>query len=127
MFGYNKIPIAPPGCKTAVHEATTKRATWSPHATNAWYIGTAPHYYRCHKVYVPATRSERIVQTVRFFPYKANIPQNTQQEEILQAAIKLNETLEKHIVQSVLLDKNNTAVVLKQLADIFLKAYDKSP
>ena len=74
---------------------------------------------------MPATSSERIAQTVRFFPHKSNIPQNTQQEEILQAAMKLNEALENHIVPSVLPDKNNISIALKQLAEIFLKAYEK--
>ena len=119
VFDCNKTPIAPPGCKVVVHESTTNRGTWSPHGVDGWYVGTAPHHYRCHTVYVPKTRAERIAKTVRFFPHKTNIPQNTPQEEILEAAIKLNQALENNI-PSVHQDKNETAAALKQLAKIFL-------
>ena len=121
VFDYNKTPIAPPGCKVVVHESTTNRGTWSPHGVDGWYVSIAPLHYRCHTVYIPKTRAERVAKTVRFFPHKSNVPQNTPQEEILEAAIKLNQALENNI-PSVLQDKNETAAALKKLANIFLQS-----
>ena len=51
VFDYNKTPIAPPGCRVLVYEMKQQRKhTFSPHGQDGWYIGTAPHHYRCHKV-----------------------------------------------------------------------------
>ena len=38
-------------------------------AANGWYIGASMEHYRCHKIYVKKTRSERISDTV-FFKHK---------------------------------------------------------
>ena len=77
VFDYNKTPIAPPGCKVVVHNPPNKRGTWDIHGVNDWYLGMAPDHYRCHRVYIPKTRAERIAQTVKLFPHNCNVPQNT--------------------------------------------------
>ena len=33
-----------------------------------WYIGPSLNHYRCYRVYVNATRAERIIDTIEFFP-----------------------------------------------------------
>ena len=77
VFNYNKTPIAPPGCKVIVHEPPNKRGTWDIHGVDGWYLGMSPDHYRCHRVYIPKTRAERIAQTVKLFPHNCNVPQNT--------------------------------------------------
>jgi hypothetical protein len=69
-FDYNRTPLAPPGTKILIHETPSQRKTWSPQAVDGWYLGAAPVHYRCHRTYVPTTRSERIARTVEFFPPK---------------------------------------------------------
>jgi hypothetical protein len=38
-FDFNRTPLAPPGIRVLVHEKPDKRTTWSPHASDGWYIG----------------------------------------------------------------------------------------
>jgi hypothetical protein len=49
-FDFKRTPLGVPGCRLLVHEKPDKRTTWSPHASDGWYIGPAMESYRCHKV-----------------------------------------------------------------------------
>ena len=68
-FDYNKTPLAPLGCTVQLFESSTRRGTWAEHSTDGWYIGASMEHYRCHKIYVKKTSSERISDTV-FFKHK---------------------------------------------------------
>lgn len=50
-FNFNRTPLAPPGLCVLIHEKLAKRGTWSPHAVPGWYLGPAPHHYRCYRVW----------------------------------------------------------------------------
>ena len=76
-FDFNTTPLAPPGCRAVVHETRDQRATWDPKGTNAWYLGPALQHYRCHRVYVPKSRAERIIRTIEFFPHNCANPQSS--------------------------------------------------
>ena len=54
-FDFNKIPLAPPGCRTIAYDTPTHQATWNLKGTDTWYIGPAMEHYRCHCLYVPST------------------------------------------------------------------------
>ena len=66
-FNFNRSPLAPPGTKFLVYEDPTNGRTWAPHSFGGWYIGIAIEHCRCYRVYIPATRAERIAQTVHYF------------------------------------------------------------
>jgi hypothetical protein len=77
IFGqhdYNRAPMAPPGARIIAHETPGRRQTWAPHGQDVWYIGPAMEHYRCYTVYITKTRSNRIVETVEFFPHQFKIP-----------------------------------------------------
>ncbi len=44
------------------------RLSWDPHGDRAYYLGPALTHYRCHRVYIVSTRSERITLTLAHFP-----------------------------------------------------------
>jgi hypothetical protein len=44
-FDYNKMPLAPMGCESQVHEKTDKRGTWAYHLVNGWYLFISPEHY----------------------------------------------------------------------------------
>lgn len=46
-FDYNKMPLAPMGCESQVHEKTDKRGTWAFHSLDGWYLNTSPEHYNC--------------------------------------------------------------------------------
>jgi hypothetical protein len=113
VFDYNRTPLAPPGTKVIVHTPTDKRKTWQTHGVEGWYIGMAPEHYRCHRVYIPSTRSERITQCVKFLPHSCTIPHTTPRDSAMTAANKLIEALQ-HPAQDApfVEDRNNTGEAL---------------
>ena len=73
IFDYNKTPLAPPGARVIVHEASCVRKTWDARGVDVWYIDGALEYYRCHRCYI-TKKLKRIAHTVEFFPYLYNMP-----------------------------------------------------
>ena len=63
-FDFNRTPLAPPGMQVIVHKTPNNRRTCPPHGVDGWYLGPSPDHYRCHRVYIPRTRTERITKTV---------------------------------------------------------------
>ena len=47
---------------------TNVRFTWGQHRVQGRYIGPTVEYYRCYKVYISNTSTERITDTVGLFP-----------------------------------------------------------
>ena len=41
-FDYNKMPLAPMGCETQVHDKTDKRGMWAYYSVDGWYMATSP-------------------------------------------------------------------------------------
>jgi hypothetical protein len=71
-------------------DSSNKKA---PHGQYGWYIGPALENYRCYKVYISKTRSERLVKTVAFFPTEVPLPFPSSSELATQAATQLTHAL----------------------------------
>jgi hypothetical protein len=82
---YNKTVFAPPGCKIIAHENPAKRRTWAPHGQHGYSLGPAMHHYRCQNVYITTTASERIVDTLEYFPHNYPMPQLSSTDRLLRA------------------------------------------
>jgi hypothetical protein len=91
---YNKIYFAPPGCKIIAHEKPGKRLIWAPHGQHGYSLGPAMHHYRCQNVYISATASERIVDTLEFFPHNYQMPQLSSTDRLLMAANDMSNALQ---------------------------------
>jgi hypothetical protein len=72
---YNKTAFSPSGCNLIAHKKPGKRRTWAPHGQHGYSLGPAMHHYRCQNVYISSTASERIVDTLEFFPHNYQMPQ----------------------------------------------------
>jgi hypothetical protein len=64
LIDYNKTSFALPGYKFIAHEKPAKRRTWEPHGQHGYSLGPSMHHYICQNVYISATASERIVDTL---------------------------------------------------------------
>jgi hypothetical protein len=95
QFDYNRTPIAPPGIRVIIHEKSTKRGTWTPHGALGFYICAAPNHYRCWRIYVTKTQSERIGDTIEFFPKQGQMPTLSSTALVTSAALELTETIKK--------------------------------
>ncbi|KAL7439594.1 hypothetical protein ACHAXM_007602 [Skeletonema potamos] len=65
-FDYNKMPLAPMGCKVHVHQPTDSRHSWDYHLVQGWYLFTSPEHYRTHNCHIKETKKERMSDSVQF-------------------------------------------------------------
>ena len=127
-FDFNRTPLAPPGTRVLIHEPSTVRETWAPHAVEGWYLGPAPLHYRCYTIWADATSAERIANTLTWFPSHVDMPTTSSLELATAAAQDL---------VAALLTPSDAAplppaglvqrAALQQLADIFATITDPSP
>jgi hypothetical protein len=94
LVDYNKTAFAPPGCKIIAHDKPGKRHTWAPHGQHGYSLGRAIHHYRCQNVYILATVSEHIVDTLEVFPHNYQMPQLSSTDRLLMAANDMTDTLQ---------------------------------
>ena len=85
-FDFNKTPLAPPGTKVSVLQQADNRPSWSRRNYPAWYVGPAMEHYRCITCFDPATKKEKICDSVKFLPHKIKFPQVSLQDYLRQAA-----------------------------------------
>ena len=119
-FDFNRTPMAPPGCKVLIHEKPNQRTTFGAHGVEGWNLGRHPDGYRCYRVYVTSTRSERNPNRVEFFPQHTKVPFMSTADAATKAATDLIDIL-KHPTPPTtyphLGDEKMKA--LNDLADIF--------
>jgi hypothetical protein len=67
-YDFAAHPIHPPGQLCLAFSDPDHRDTWAPHGDRAFTLGPALTHYRCQRVYVVSSRSERITLTLAHFP-----------------------------------------------------------
>jgi hypothetical protein len=84
------------------------------------------HHYRCQNVYISATASERIVDTLKFFPHNYQMPQLSSTYRLLMAANDMSNSL-KHPHPEVPFTHvgDGTISALTALAEIFKLKFEK--
>ena len=85
VFGpldYNRHPLVPLGYKAVIHEKPAQRASWDPHGVAGYYIGPELEHYQCARVYIPATRSERVSDSVSFHLAHVKMPEHAPAQDI---------------------------------------------
>jgi hypothetical protein len=120
LVDYNKTAFAPPGCKIIPHEKPGKRRTWAPHGQHGYSLGPAMHHYRCQNVYISSTASERIVDTLEFFPHNYHMPQLSSTNRLIMAAKEMTDALQNpHPEVPFARVGDDTISALAELAAIF--------
>jgi hypothetical protein len=128
LVDYNKTDFALPGCKIFAHEKPGKRRTWAPHGQHGYSLGPAMHHYRCQNVYISATASERIVDTLEFFPHNYQIPQLSSTDRLLMAAKDMTDALQNpHPEVPFASVGDDTISALPDLAAIFKLKLQHTP
>jgi hypothetical protein len=127
QYDFNRAPMAPPGTRIIAHETPGRRRTWAPHGQDGWYIGPALEHYRCYTVYITKTRSNRIVETVEFFPHKFTLPFPSSHELATQDAADLTHVLLNPRPAGPFCQVGDEqAITLRRLANMFLSAKPKN-
>jgi hypothetical protein len=128
LVDYNKIAFAPPGCKIIAHEKPGKRRTWAPHRQHGYSLGLAMHHYRCQNVYISATASERIVDTLEFFSHNYQMPQLSSTNRLLMAAKDMTDALQNPHPEVLFASVgDDTISALADLAAIFKFKLQQTP
>jgi hypothetical protein len=52
------------------------------------------HHYRCQNVYISVTASERIVDTLEFFPHNYHMPQLSSTDRLIMASKDMTDALQ---------------------------------
>jgi hypothetical protein len=73
-FNFDKTPLAPPGIKVLTHERAEGRESFAVHSARGYYVGPCLNHYRCYNVWIPATNSMHIANTVDWFPHNLSMP-----------------------------------------------------
>jgi hypothetical protein len=120
-FDYNRTPLSPPGTKVLVYENPGVYCTWAPHGVDGWYLCRAPEHYRCHRMYVPKTRAERIAKTVEFFPHHRAMPKTSLADATTKAGLDLVHALQHPASAApfATLGQSQLLAAIQTLADIF--------
>jgi hypothetical protein len=127
LIDYNRTAFGPPGCKIITHEKTSQRRSWAAHGQPGWSLGTAMHHYRCQNVYITATTSERIVDTLDFSPHNSPIPQMSSTDRVLMAAQDMTDALKHpHPYIPFVAIGDDTISALATLAEIFTRKFKKA-
>jgi hypothetical protein len=94
LVDYNKTAFALPECNIIAHKKPVKRRTWPPHGQHGYSLVPAKHHYWCQNVYISATASERIVDTLEFFTHNYQMPQLSSTDRLLMAAKDMTNALQ---------------------------------
>jgi hypothetical protein len=121
-----KTAFGPAGCKIIAHEKPSQRRTWAPHGQPGWSHGPDMSHYRCQNMYITASESERIVDTLEFFPHNSPMPQMSSTDRILTAAQDMTDAL-KHPHPDVpfVIFGDDTITALEKLSEIFTRKFKK--
>jgi hypothetical protein len=86
------------------------------------------HHYRCQNVYVSATASECIVDTLEFFPQNYQMPQLSSTDRLIMAAKDMLDALQNpHPVVPFAHVGDDTISALAELAAIFKLKLRQTP
>ena len=94
-FDFIKHPLAPAGTAIMVHESSQTRPTWAPHAVSGFYLGPALQHHKCYRVYIPATKSIRISDSVHWINQTFYLPGSGVDELLLEAISEFGQKLQK--------------------------------
>ncbi len=67
-YDFSAHPLHPPGQLCLAFSSPDHHDTWAPHGDRAFTLSPALTHYRCQRVYVVSSRSERITLTLAHFP-----------------------------------------------------------
>ena len=119
-FDFNRTPMAPPGTKVLIHEKPSQRGTWDPHGIEGYYVGPALDHYRCYTVNVNTTKTDRIADTLEWFPHYVKMPTSNNLDLLIATTKDILKALQQPPYNSPLGPLTDSQKeVLQQFTEIF--------
>ena len=106
-----------------VHELTEQKTTRAPHAVEEFYLGPALDHYWCYQTWIPATRSERVANTIVWLPQHISVPKTLSADAAIATAQELIYALQNpHPASAFSPLQDSHVAALYELATIFKTA-----
>jgi hypothetical protein len=101
---------------------------WAPHGQHEYSLGPAMHHCRCQNVYISTTASNRIVDTLEFFPHNYQMPQLSSTDRVLMAAKDMTDAFQNHHPKVPLASvRDDTVKAFADLSAIFKLKLQQAP
>ena len=114
-FDWNNTPLAPRGCKAVVYSERSERASWAPHARDAFYIGRAPLHYRLKHFYMCDTHG--ITTAVgKLYPAHCKTPSISESDLTISAATDLVKSMRGTVPAKATKKQQHTEILKKLLS-----------
>jgi hypothetical protein len=95
---------------------------------HGYSLSPTMHHYRCQNVYISTTASDRIVDTLEFFPHNYQMPQLLSTDRLLMAAKDMTDALQNpHPEVPFVSVRDDTVKALADLAAIFKLKLQQAP
>ena len=116
-WSYTDNPIAPFGMKVEVFRSKSQRATtWDYHSEPGYYVGLPHSHHRCHKVFLPRTRSVVISDTLSWYPKDFFLlPGNSSNDDLLASITHLQQAIHNSISVNTQPNKSVIANIVEGL------------
>lgn len=62
-------PMHPVGSLMLAFSPSNQRESWEVYGLKGFYLGPSLKHYRCHRIYVINTSSERVIDTIAVYPF----------------------------------------------------------
>jgi hypothetical protein len=82
-FDFNKTPLAPVGCRVLIHAKPATRQSWDFLVKPGFYICPALDSYHCFKFVKTNTKSQVILDTVKFCHLYLSVPVPSTEDKII--------------------------------------------
>ena len=92
-YDFASHPIAPVGTHVVIHETPDQRQSWAAHGLDGFYLGPALDHYRCYRVFANSTKSNRVSDTLAWFPALVHMPGSSPADLIHSALLDLTHAL----------------------------------
>ncbi len=114
-------PIAPAGTLVVAHDKPHQRPSWGPHGSPGYYLGPAITTYRSWRVWIIKTATERVTDTVAWFPAPLVLPGASYAEGLTAALLDLNTALSRLKTDTNVppLQADRLSYLLSELAAIY--------
>jgi hypothetical protein len=83
LFDFNKTSLGTVGCRILVHAKPATRQSWDFCAKPGFYIGPALDSYRCFMLVKTNTKSQVILDTVKFCHLYLSVPVPSAEDKII--------------------------------------------
>ncbi len=88
-FDFVAHPLAPCGTLVLAHDPPEIRASFASHGSPGFYLGPAMQHYRSFRVFILATKAERVSDSLAWFPAPLMLPGSRPSEIVCDALREL--------------------------------------